>query len=90
MDLLAVEASHQIVSSMLSGSNQKISRVFILLRDLPRTRHQQRGKGPSFHNAFKGPDFPVFESGVSERHLSEQKNQRQGHSNQTKPNNDFP
>src|ERR1700745_4199453 len=37
-DLLAIEASYEVVSSMLSGRDQQIARIFVLLPGLSRTR----------------------------------------------------
>jgi methionine sulfoxide reductase heme-binding subunit len=87
--VFAIEAGHEIVGSMLSGRDQQIARIFVLLPDFARTRDQQRWERPRHDDSLKTAHLPVFEHRISERHLSNNQHQSRGHGNQTERNNDL-
>src|SRR5882724_9629400 len=74
-DLLAIEASHEVVRPMFSWCNQKVPRVFRLLPGHPRTLDQQRGIRRSGNRPFKAAHLSVFEYRVRERLLSNDQHQ---------------
>src|SRR6266478_6353179 len=87
-DLFAVEAGHEVVGPMFSGRDQQIARIFVLLPDCSRTRDQQRWEGLRHDNSLKTAHLPIFERGISKRHLSNNQHQRRGHRKQAEHNND--